>query len=299
VTLSLASGLLYVSELIEERSSLAKIIGQRGIYIIIILHGVLYFTESLPFGHTAFSALCHAIYLQNFSYTWPVISLTSVSFVASCVLVIADHFLWFFYFSRNAPGARHTPARRYGAYQEPQRMHSFAEIATFFGICVWLAPLFLFLSLSANDNALPITSVSHVDGSQAKGTNAPQSRSRSSLFKSVFGNITSQLPGVVRPRKDSEGIIAPRSPIPQSPQSFSFDGTSPRIPQRSSSIPPPPRSPVPTPHSEDTGGRFSPSLSSSSRLRPPSERLQQPTRRVTVEGLGLRRQKSSSLGVDE
>lgn len=36
----------------------------------------------------------------------------------------------------------------------------FAEVATFFGICVWLVPLFLFLSLSANDNALPTS----VDG---------------------------------------------------------------------------------------------------------------------------------------
>lgn len=29
------------------------------------------------------------------------------------------------------------------------------DIAAFFGICVWFVPLFLFLSLSANDNALP------------------------------------------------------------------------------------------------------------------------------------------------
>ena len=33
VTLSLASGLLYVSELIEEHSRLAKIWGKRGIYV--------------------------------------------------------------------------------------------------------------------------------------------------------------------------------------------------------------------------------------------------------------------------
>lgn len=29
------------------------------------------------------------------------------------------------------------------------------DIATFFGICVWLVPFYLFLSLSANDNVLP------------------------------------------------------------------------------------------------------------------------------------------------
>jgi len=34
------------------------------------------------------------------------------------------------------------------------------DIAAFFGICVWFVPLFLFLSLSANDNALPSLSES-------------------------------------------------------------------------------------------------------------------------------------------
>lgn len=29
------------------------------------------------------------------------------------------------------------------------------DIATYFGICVWLVPFYLFLSLSANDNVLP------------------------------------------------------------------------------------------------------------------------------------------------
>jgi Transmembrane adaptor Erv26 len=41
-------------------------------------------------------------------------------------------------------------------YRGPQsRIPGFADIATFFAICVWLAPLFLFLSLSAADNTLP------------------------------------------------------------------------------------------------------------------------------------------------
>jgi len=34
------------------------------------------------------------------------------------------------------------------------------DIAAFFGVCVWFVPLFLFLSLSANDNALPSLSES-------------------------------------------------------------------------------------------------------------------------------------------
>ncbi|KAF9534757.1 transmembrane adaptor Erv26 [Crepidotus variabilis] len=153
VTLSLASGLLYVSELIEEHSRLAKLVGQRSIYVIIVLHAVFYFTDNLPFLQTVFSVVCHIVYLQNFSITWPLISLTSVSFLASCGLVIADHFMWFFYFARVTTEARHLKTYRGINSHAP----GFTEIASFFGICVWFTPLFLFLSLSANDNALPMT----------------------------------------------------------------------------------------------------------------------------------------------
>ncbi len=168
----LASGLLYLSELIEEHSRLAKLVGQRITYVrldplcyclsnelinmqaIIVFHVIFYLTDSLPLLHTLFSMACHIVYLQNFSPTWPLISLTSPSFIASCLLVIADHFSWFFYFARMTAEARHSKVYR-GITRHD--VLSFTEIASFFGICVWLAPLFLFLSLSANDNALPVT----------------------------------------------------------------------------------------------------------------------------------------------
>ncbi|KAJ4479337.1 transmembrane adaptor Erv26, partial [Lentinula aciculospora] len=154
-----ASGLLYISELIEEHSQLAKLVGQRGTYIIILFHILLYFTDALPLKHTLFSICCHIIYLQNFSHTWPVIPLTSFSFLASCLLVIADHFLWFFYFARLTQDARH---QRYYQGREAIATPSFTEIVTFFGACVWLTPLFIFLSLSANDNTIPLRSGTHL-----------------------------------------------------------------------------------------------------------------------------------------
>jgi len=120
---------------------------------IIVLHVVFYFTDSLPLFQTVFSIVCHIVYLQNFSNTWPLISLTSLPFLASCVLVISDHFIWFFYFARITSEARHS--RQYLNVQPGPP--GFTEIASFFGICVWYTPLFLFLSLSANDNALPMT----------------------------------------------------------------------------------------------------------------------------------------------
>ncbi|TCD69867.1 erv26 super protein [Steccherinum ochraceum] len=154
VTLSLASGLLWLSELIEEHSRTAKIVGQRGIYIIILLHVLLYYFDSLPLRHTLFSVACHLVYLQNITASWPFISLSSLTFIASCILVVIDHFVWFFHFAHLTQQARQ---KARSMYHTPGsiKVAGFADIATFFGICVWLAPLFLFLSLSANDNALP------------------------------------------------------------------------------------------------------------------------------------------------
>ena len=118
-----------------------------------MLHVILYFMDSLPLVQTVFSFICHIVYLQNFSSTWPLISLTSLSFLASCILVVSDHFIWFFYFARITSEARHSRLYR-GVQPDPP---GFSEIASFFAVCVWYAPLFLFLSLSANDNALPMT----------------------------------------------------------------------------------------------------------------------------------------------
>ena len=119
-----------------------------------ILHCLFYFTDRLPLLPTLFSIICHLVYLQNFSNTWPWISLTSITFLLSCVLVIGDHFIWFFYFTKVTNNAHHLRTYRGVA----TATHSLAEIASFFGICVWFTPLYLFLSLSANDNALPTTS---------------------------------------------------------------------------------------------------------------------------------------------
>ena len=98
-------------------------------------------------------------------------SLTSLKFLASCVLVVADHFTWFFHFAQRAQEQKKWkgPKYRYGAssvsgggkgsgYAAGEE--TFMDIAAFFGVCVWFVPLFLFLSLSANDNALPSLSES-------------------------------------------------------------------------------------------------------------------------------------------
>ena len=123
--------------------------------VIVSLHVALYFYDSLPLRHVLFSIACHLVYLQNFTSRWPLISLTSWTFIASCIFVVIDHFMWFFHFAHITQEARQ---RSRSIYRGPRTIDApgFADIATFFGICVWLAPLFLFLSLSASDNALPM-----------------------------------------------------------------------------------------------------------------------------------------------
>lgn len=121
--------------------------------VVIAIHVLLYFFDSLPLAQLVFSIVCHIVYLQNFTPAWPLISLSSLAFISSCILVVADHFMWFFYFSRLTSQARSPRGRM---YRSPNSgVPGFSDIATFFAVCVWLAPLFLFLSLSAGENALP------------------------------------------------------------------------------------------------------------------------------------------------
>ena len=86
------------------------------------------------------------------------------------MLAIVNHFMWFFYFERVSSAARERDRARMrqrgyrgggvgggGGGMEGREPPGFADVATFFAMCVWLVPLFLFLSLSANDNVLPVS----------------------------------------------------------------------------------------------------------------------------------------------
>jgi len=309
IILSLASGLLWLSELIEEHSRLAKVLGQRGIYVIILIHTLLYYYDSLPLKHILFSIFCHIVYLQNFTASWPSVSLTSLTFISSCILVILDHFLWFFYFARVTQEARHRARRPYGN-QLPVYVPGFGDIATFFGVCVWLAPLFLFLSLSANDNALPLN-VGH--GSMPSTPTSPSTimtRPRASLFRSLFDSLPlDSLPRIrPRPRRrdTSEGIIAPHSPNisrhrSPSPSPVLATIGLPRTPSTSSL--PPPSSPSMRRLSSESNsavsatgvlGTVQEALDASDRLTP--IQLGTPPRRASATGPSTRKSTADSKG---
>ncbi|KAL6904202.1 DUF396 domain-containing protein [Trichoderma evansii] len=165
LTLSIASGLYYLSELVEEHTVLAKRLLTRLIQIIIGVQVAL-LIDGFPFWATVLGIVCHVVYLGNLR-KFPYVQLTDPLFLLSCVLVLLDHYVWFRFFSNHQERAY---AR--SSYYEHIDVPSFTMIASYFGICVWLIPFALFVSLSAGDNVLPTMGTEPVRG--VDGKNKPQ-----------------------------------------------------------------------------------------------------------------------------
>ncbi|KAG7928064.1 hypothetical protein KL925_001364 [Ogataea polymorpha] len=172
VTLSIASGLYYLSELVEENTELTKrLLGRliKGTAAYLIL---LWLFDGFPLKLTIFSLFSYFIYYQNLR-KFPNIDLTGSIFFATCVLALLNHFLWFRHF--NNPYVPTIDERLNPDFKLPH-YPSFTEIASFFGLCVWLIPFGFFISLSANENTLPM-SLSEVEPlqSQNNGENVKRS----------------------------------------------------------------------------------------------------------------------------
>ncbi|EMC91233.1 hypothetical protein BAUCODRAFT_127145 [Baudoinia panamericana UAMH 10762] len=148
LTLAIASGLYYLSELVEEHAVPAKKILTRLIYVVIGLQILLAVVDRFPVTLSALSIGSHVVYMQNLR-RFPIVKLTDPIFISSCALVILNHWLWFRHFS--APPAN---ADRYNYYAQAN-IPTFTEVASFFGLNVWLVPFALFVSLSAGENVLP------------------------------------------------------------------------------------------------------------------------------------------------
>ncbi|KUJ22793.1 DUF396-domain-containing protein [Mollisia scopiformis] len=148
LTLAIASGLYYMSELVEEHTVIAKRLLTRMIYLVIGVQVLLCLIDGFPWTLSLLSIFSHLVYLGNMR-KFPVVKLSDPLFIASCVLVLLNHYVWFNHFSF-ASLAR-APTSRY----DPTALPTFTEIASYFGICVWLVPFALFVSLSASDNVLP------------------------------------------------------------------------------------------------------------------------------------------------
>jgi len=147
LTLAIASGLYYLSELVEEHTVIAKRLLTRMVYSVIAVQVLLALIDGFPYLLSLLSIGSHIVYLGNMR-RFPVVKLSDPLFLTSCVLVLLNHYLWFSHFSKTPRG----PAR--SMYDSPD-YPTFTEIASYFGLCVWLVPFALFVSLSASDNVLP------------------------------------------------------------------------------------------------------------------------------------------------
>ena len=78
-----ASGLYYLSELVEEHTVFAKKLLTRLIYVVVAVQVLLLLVDRFPFGLSLLSVLSHVVYAQNLR-RFPVVKLTDPLFLASC-----------------------------------------------------------------------------------------------------------------------------------------------------------------------------------------------------------------------
>ena len=135
-TLCVACGLYYLAELVEEYSSLAKRVLRDLILFVLVLHLLLAIIDNFPVHLIILGLVSHATYFTLLK-KFPIIVVTDVKFIASCILAVTSHILWFRHFTQS------------------DMYFPFSEILAFFLFCVWIVPFGFFVSLSANDTALP------------------------------------------------------------------------------------------------------------------------------------------------
>ncbi|KAL4868750.1 hypothetical protein BDV12DRAFT_185640 [Aspergillus spectabilis] len=163
LTLAIASGLYYLSELVEEHTVLARRLLTRLIYTIITIQILLFLFDKFPFSLSLLSIGSHIVYASNLR-RFPVVKLSDPLFILSCILVGLNHWLWFRHFSKPINPSRSPTSWRQPYQVSPGNMPTFTEVASYFGLCVWLVPFALFVSLSAGENVLPTMGSEYATG---------------------------------------------------------------------------------------------------------------------------------------
>lgn len=80
---NVASGLYYLSELVEEHTVLAKKLLYRLIYGVVGIQALLVVVDKFPVGLSLLSIVSHGIYAQNLR-RFPIVKLTDPLFLLSC-----------------------------------------------------------------------------------------------------------------------------------------------------------------------------------------------------------------------
>ncbi|XP_052745627.1 protein TEX261 [Bicyclus anynana] len=136
VTLSIAAGLYYLAEVVEEYTVTAKYVITWLVFITAAIHVGLALLEELPLHLHALGLLqqfLHLLLLRQF----PVVRPASAVFCAAVANLALHHYTALRHFS--------------GVY------YNFSEVLSYFTLCLWVVPFALFVSLSANDYVLPTT----------------------------------------------------------------------------------------------------------------------------------------------
>lgn len=82
-----ASGLYYLSELVEEHTVFAKKLLTRLIYGVVSIQLLLLLVDGFPIGLSVLSVVSHVIYAQNLR-RFPIVKLTDPLFLISCGTVL-------------------------------------------------------------------------------------------------------------------------------------------------------------------------------------------------------------------
>ncbi|XP_013113847.1 protein TEX261 [Stomoxys calcitrans] len=136
VTISIAAGLYYIAELVEEYTSAARKMILMMISFTMFVYVMFIFCDELPWSIIIMGFITQFLHLSIMS-SFPFIRFLSLPFIGTVVCLIANHLLAFQYFT--------------SVY------YPFTQILAYFTICLWMVPFALFVSLSANDNVLPTT----------------------------------------------------------------------------------------------------------------------------------------------
>ena len=182
------------------------------IYTVIAIVLLLWLVDGFPAWRSLVSIASHVVYMQNLR-RFPIVKLTDPIFISSCrtsdssqresmladhclVLVLLNHYIWFRHFSAPppySPSSSKAPYRRVSPYENPYDPYpSFTEIASFFGLCVWLVPFSLFVSLSASENVLPSMGSEYATGegsNYARSGKEPVRGARQGMLKVAVDGI--------------------------------------------------------------------------------------------------------------
>jgi hypothetical protein len=164
-----------MAEMVEEYTQLTKKVLRTAILCVLVAHVLGWLFEDLPLSCLLVGIVAHASYFALLR-SFPFIELVSVNFIGSALLLVANHAIWFRHFTIT--------------------YYAFPEIVAYFLLFVWLVPFVFFISLSANENALPMRNDRrHYD---ADDNDAVRSKSASVLkafigrFKSATAFVTGQ-----------------------------------------------------------------------------------------------------------